>query len=54
MTVTPHDPKEGDKKKQRKRYHLNCWMQIAPKDEIYEIYKAYQKHKEKRNLNKIE
>jgi hypothetical protein len=46
MTVTPHDPKKGKKEK----YHFGCWLEIATKDQIYEISKAFQKHKE-RNLN---
>ena len=47
MTVTPTDKNLGKKQK----YHFECWMHVATKDQIYEISKAFQKHKSKGNLN---
>ena len=45
MSVTPHDLKEGNKK----IFHFDCWLTIAPKDLIYEFSKEFQKKERKQN-----
>jgi nitrate/TMAO reductase-like tetraheme cytochrome c subunit len=43
MTVTPTNQPKGIGKKQT--YHFKCWLDIASKDTIYEISKAFREHK---------
>jgi hypothetical protein len=48
MTVTPNEEKKAEGQK-TKVFHFSCWMQIAPKDALYEFSKAFQQRERNRN-----